>query len=198
MVVDKVEFAKRVREYHGDKISLSKSKFTTMANKIIVTCLDHGDFEVTPDNFVRKDQNKRVSCKECKENDRRIKQKLQFVRQASEVHKGKYDYTKAEYIDSHTKLEILCFEHGSFFQSPSNHLSGKGCAHCNGGIKYDENDFFKLSSNFHENLYDYSKVEYTNLITPVIIICKIHGEFQQKPREHIRGNGCQRCAIIKC
>lgn len=45
----------------------------------------------------------------------------------------------------------------------------------------------------HGNLYDYSKVLYTTRITPVIIICKIHGEFLQKPSIHKKGKGCKLC-----
>lgn len=46
----------------------------------------------------------------------------------------------------------------------------------------------------HGDKYDYSKVEYINMSTPVIIICPKHGEFTQTPRHHvINGNGCAKC-----
>ena len=48
----------------------------------------------------------------------------------------------------------------------------------------------------HGDRYDYSKVEYTNQKTKVLIICKLqgHGEFWQKPSVHLTGCGCLACA----
>ena len=46
----------------------------------------------------------------------------------------------------------------------------------------------------HGNKYDYSKVYYENKRTKVIIICNIHGEFLQRPGDHIHNKqGCPRC-----
>ena len=41
--------------------------------------------------------------------------------------------------------------------------------------------------------YDYSKVNYVNNRTDVIIICPIHGEFLQTPSDHFQGCGCSLC-----
>lgn len=45
----------------------------------------------------------------------------------------------------------------------------------------------------HQNRYDYSKVEYKNNKTKVVIICKDHGEFEQKPNNHLNGQHCPKC-----
>lgn len=41
-----------------------------------------------------------------------------------------YDYTKVNYKNNNTKVEIICKEHGSFLQSPKSHLRGDGCPKC--------------------------------------------------------------------
>lgn len=46
----------------------------------------------------------------------------------------------------------------------------------------------------HGDRYDYSKTEYVNQITDVIIICKEHGEFLQRPNNHYMGAGCPACS----
>jgi hypothetical protein len=38
-------------------------------------------------------------------------------------------------------------------------------------------------------------VEYINAITKVIITCPLHGNFIQKPNNHLCGNGCYKCNI---
>ena len=45
----------------------------------------------------------------------------------------------------------------------------------------------------HGNVYDYSLVEYVNTMTPVRIICPIHGQFIQTPNNHRRGQRCGEC-----
>ena len=58
----------------------------------------------------------------------------------------------------------------------------------------------------HRKKYDYSKVNYTGLTKPIIIICKKHGEFKTTPKLHIGRDsknvdkkrnpiGCSKCII---
>ena len=46
----------------------------------------------------------------------------------------------------------------------------------------------------HGNKYDYSKVEYVDYGTKLIIICPEHGEFHQTFYTHRKGHGCTKCA----
>jgi hypothetical protein len=46
----------------------------------------------------------------------------------------------------------------------------------------------------HGTRYDYSKVVYKGRETNVTIICKVHGEFEQRPGNHLAGKGCRECA----
>ena len=117
----------------------------------------------------------------------------EFVAKAKEVHGDKYDYSKVEYKNNHTKVCIICTEHGEFWQTPSNHLSGKGCAKCSGNYKMDTNDFITKAKEIHGDKYDYSKVEYINNNEKVCIICPEHGEFWQTPHNHLKGAGCAKC-----
>jgi hypothetical protein len=121
-----------------------------------------------------------------------------FIEKARKVHGNKYDYSKVEYKNAHTKVCIICPIHGEFWQIPNDHLNGSGCPKCkiNKIIsikKMDEKKFIEKSKKIHGDKYDYSKVEYINSKTKVCIICPIHGEFWQKPNNHLRGQGCLKC-----
>lgn len=116
-----------------------------------------------------------------------------FIFRASVIHKNKYDYSKSEYIKSHSKVCIICPEHGEFWQTPHMHLHGQGCPKCGGHLRGILNDFIEKASNKHNNKYDYSKVEYINAETKVCIICPEHGEFWQTPIKHLKGQGCPKC-----
>lgn len=60
--------------------------------------------------------------------------------------------------------------------------------------KITTEDFVKKAKEIHGNKYDYSKVDYVNKSTKVCIICPIHGEFWQRPHNHIHSKqGCPEC-----
>ena len=125
-----------------------------------------------------------------------------FINRSNIIHNNRYDYSLVDYKKSVIKEKIICPEHGIFLQSPNVHLSGHGCPLC-GQIKVDNSkrcsleDFIKRSNVIHNNKYDYSKVEYKNTNTKVKIICKIHGEFEQKPYHHLNGTMCPYCRGVK-
>lgn len=113
-------------------------------------------------------------------------------------HGSKYDYSKFKYVNTRTKSTIICTLHGEFQQTPRNHLRGQGCVKCSyvGGRTPIDNDFIDESSVVHCDKYDYSKVEYVNNKTKVVIICPDHSEFEQRPDMHKQGHGCPKCANL--
>ena len=128
------------------------------------------------------------------------KTKEEFIKEATEKHKGKYDYSKVEYVNNKTKVCIICSnpEHGEFWQSPSVHLRSGGCPKCGQIVRNDSKrlsllEFIKKSRKVHGDKYDYSKVEYVNAHTKVCIICPEHGKFEQKASAHLSGYGCPKC-----
>lgn len=126
---------------------------------------------------------------------------ISFITKARIKHGDKYDYSKVEYINNHTKVCIICPEHGEFWQTPSNHLHPfEGCEACykikmNNKNKKDNEIFINDSKKVHGNKYDYSKVNYINNKTKICITCPNHGEFWQTPKAHLKGDGCPTCNL---
>ena len=54
--------------------------------------------------------------------------------------------------------------------------------------------FVEKARKIHGNKYDYSKVNYINAQTKVKITCPEHGEFWQKPNNHLNGKSCPLCS----
>lgn len=128
---------------------------------------------------------------------------MTFVKKATKVHGNKYEYSKSVYINSKTKVEIICKKHGSFMQLPTTHLSGANCPKCNKEdrrlkLTKTTEEFIKEANKIHNNVYDYTLVEYVNARTKVDIICKLHGKFSQAPNVHTSmKHGCPECGKIK-
>ena len=56
--------------------------------------------------------------------------KEDFIERAKRVHGEKYNYELVDYVNSQTKVKIICPIHGLFEQIPNNHLKGCGCPKC--------------------------------------------------------------------
>ncbi len=123
----------------------------------------------------------------------------EFIEKSKMIHGDKYDYSLVDYINTRSKLKIICPEHGEFEQVPNEHLSACGCKKCaletiKNKFKANNSDFISRAIKIHGNKYDYSLVNYINAHVKVKINCKEHGEFEQKPNNHLNGKGCSRCA----
>ena len=116
-----------------------------------------------------------------------------FILKSNEIHNNKYDYSKAEYENSRTKVKIICPEHGVFEKTPNIHLKGQGCPKCSQPTHCkNTTDFINKANEIHDFKYDYSNVVYRGSKNTVSIICPIHGEFEQIPNVHYR-SGCNKC-----
>lgn len=130
-------------------------------------------------------------------NETRAIKCIQFIEKSNLIHENKYDYSNVIYINCDVKVNIKCFFHGIFTQTPYEHLKGHGCSKCAGVNKLSLIEFINKSNIVHNNKYDYSKVIYNNNKNKIVIICKKHGEFSQTPNRHLQGDGCPICGFEK-
>ena len=187
------EFILEAKNIHGDRYNYSLVEYLKNNSPVKIICEEHGIFEQTPSKHVNAKQN----CPKCSNiitHNTQRKNKDTFISEAKQIHGDKYDYSLVEYVNSKTKIKIICPEHGEFEQIPSNHLKGKGCLYCGGTSKMDTKLFISKANEIHENKYDYTLVKYKNSHDKVSIICPIHGEFEQIPNNHLsKKQGCFKC-----
>lgn len=180
------DFVVRAKELYGDKYDYSKVAYKGMGTKVCITCPEHGDFWMTPDNFLAGHK-----CPTCS-GRARVTQET-FIARSAKIHNGRYDYSKVEYKGLNKPICIICPEHGEFWQKAHAHLYGQGCPRCFGTPKSTKEEFVKKAREIYGNRYDYSKVEYTGNKDKVCIICHEHGEFWMSPNNHLRGHRCPGC-----
>lgn len=180
------EFINDAKQIYGEKYDYSKVDYVNNKTKVCIICQEHGEFWQRPNDHLDGSQ-----CPLC--NGTLKKDTDLFISECKNIHKGKYDYSKVNYIDSKTKICIICHKHGEFWQTPNSHIQGHGCPKCYGNGKGDVNHFIEKAINKHGNKYNYSKVKYVNSHTKVCIICPTHGEFWQTPILHLKSQGCPKC-----
>jgi hypothetical protein len=120
---------------------------------------------------------------------------FEFIAKAIAVHGNKYDYSQIMHVYASEKVTIICKTHNyEFQQSPSKHLSGFGCNLCSGKKKKTTNEFIQKAKEIHGEKYSYDNLNYLNRITNVVITCRVHGDFEQQPKYHLKGFGCNLCS----
>ena len=185
-------FIQKARLTHGDKYDYSKVDYKKAIEKVIIICKKHGEFLQQPSNHLTGNECTKCSILRRIDNSRYTTEI--FIDKAKEINGELYDYSKVNYVDSKTKVIIICKEHGEFFQAPNKHLQKHKCPKCMCREKRNNEEFIEKAKKIHGDKYDYSKIEYSNSQTKIIIICNNHGEFLQIPNSHIQGMGCIKCA----
>ena len=117
------EFETEFTGVHGDKYSLEKAIYVNSNTKIEIICPEHGSWYPIPHMLLRGH-----GCKRCAETGKNKKSEAEWRIDFAKVHDGKYTYPPFQDKLSKDDIEILCPEHGSFFQQVTNHAEGKGFA----------------------------------------------------------------------
>lgn len=183
---------------HKNIYDYSKVKYINNSTKVEIICPKHGSFLQRPS-----DHYQGHGCPKCGGCGKYSQGTEYFIERSKKIHFDKYDYSLVEYKTAKTKVEIICKEHGSFFQKPNNHLQGQGCMLCRNktiGEKNQhpkENILDKLKET-HNNKYTYPDQDLKLDNGKIKIICPIHGEFTQNIINHYyKGNGCEKCGNNK-
>lgn len=113
---------------HGYFFDYRKVNYINDSTKVEIICQLHGSFYQRPNDHLH-GQSCPICAKERKQK-KLSKTTEQFIEEAQQVHGDKYDYSKVNYINSHSKVEIICPIHGSFEQKPYKHLNEQGCPKC--------------------------------------------------------------------
>lgn len=186
-----------VKRHGPDRYDYSEVHYVDSTSKVTIGCNSCGFwFDQRPSNHMQG-----MGCPQCKNiatSERCRKTTDRFIIDSIEIHGDLYDYSLVVYVKSDVKVKIICREHGIFEQNPANHTFGEGCPICVGKGVWTNARFVKEGRLIHGDLYDYSLVKYVNNSTPVKIICKEHGVFEQTSASHLNGkNGCPTCGKIR-
>ena len=177
-------FIAKAETVHGDLYDYSQVKYVTAHTKVTIVCSKHGPFEQTPASH-----NTGRGCPNCSH----LLTTDDFITKAKTVHGDRYDYSEVDYINSASKVTIICSDHGAFRQRASGHLKGYGCFDC-ASQKHTNESFIAEAKAVHGDRYDYSLVEYVDAHRKITIVCSDHGPFEQKPNGHLSGQGCAVCS----
>lgn len=199
-ILTTLEFIEKANIKHRARYSYSKTSYKSAKTRITILCSIHGPFLQIPSNHLNGQ-----GCPKCgiiTLGAALRKSTEVFIQQAKTIHKDSYDYSKVNYKNARSKVIIICSLHGQFIQRPNTHLNGSGCPKCGEVHRIKSrtkslNSFILQATSLHNGLYNYSKVVYMTARKPIIIQCTQHGEFLQRPDDHLHGQGCPICRLSK-
>ena len=140
------EFIRRSKEKFENKFGYLNTTYNGRHKKLSIICPVHGETFITPTVHL---SDNHTGCSLCQLDNSRDPLAA-FIEKSNKVHSNYYSYEKSEYLNSRTKLEIICPIHGSFYQTPNAHIySANGCPDCGMNVKIES---FKNSKIFDTKL----------------------------------------------
>lgn len=122
------QFIARSNLIHNNFYDYSNVDFENVKEKVKIICPTHGEFIQSVDSHQRGSK-----CPKCSVNEIKKSQSFtlnEVIKKASKIHNNRYDYSSVNFINTKTKVDIICPKHGIFSQNMSNHFLGKGCPKC--------------------------------------------------------------------
>lgn len=132
---DKSKFVQRSVDVYGDRFNYDKVVYSNIDSKVEIKCnICDTEFYQTPYNHI-KVKHPCPTCRVKALKGVKVKPTNKFIEQANDRWGSSFDYSLVEYVGSHNKVKIKCNTcEGIFEQSPTNHLSDKGCPICSKGF----------------------------------------------------------------
>jgi hypothetical protein len=196
-------FIEKSKLKYGGKFDYSFTDYVSAKVKVKLRCVKHDIvFETTPDSHLSKLS--KGNCPECNRETQGQYHKLSledFIKRSLEKHNNFYDYSNTQsFKNMHEKVEVTCPDHGSFWQTPTNHLhNGFGCEKCAwvkiaNERRLTQEEVISRFTSYHGDKFNYTEVVYDGVYSPVKIWCNTHNEwFYQKPVDHFSAVGCKKC-----
>ena len=116
------QIIKEIQTSHGDRYLLDRVNYINSSTKIEVGCRIHGYFSKFPNDMKGKG-----GCPKCGNSFNKTTD--EFISEVNKIFPN-YDYSKVIYKNAHTKILVICPEHGNFMIKPNTLLSGSGCGPC--------------------------------------------------------------------
>ncbi len=143
------EFINSANKIHNGFYDYSETNYINGGTPIKIICPEHGEFWQRPFHHLRGSK-----CPKCAGKHKRTTD--EFIIEAKGVHGDEYDYSKVEYKSTDAPVEIICKKHGSFWQSPYNHLNGCKCPKCHSISKMEQEMMNELEKNGIKYIFQYS------------------------------------------
>lgn len=183
------DFIKDAKKIHGDTYDYSQTQYESAVKEVTIVCRVHGAYQQKPTIHL-----KGCGCPKCSKVGKVTTS--EFIERSMSVHGGTYDYRNVAYRTMLDNVSITCLKHGDFWQSPSNHLSGRGCPKCgtesqSSVMRLSEDKAIEMCAKRNFLLLTYAG----NATDKSKIKCNNGHEWDTSLSKIQQGIGCPACAV---
>jgi len=183
--LNKDSFIEKARAVHGNLYDYSDVIISKNTDMVQIKCPIHGRFEQPARAHLAGHR-----CMKCAHQSQRSTLE-EFIEKAKGIHGDTYDYSRAKYVNSKTKLTVMCNTHGPWEVRPCSHIGSKtGCPRCRESfgerklVVYLE----KLGIAYvKEYSFTGSRFRYDFYLPDVKVLIEFHGIQHYKPVELFGG-----------
>lgn len=144
--LDTSKFLEKIKEKYPktwNSCDYSKTQYVSALKSVVIECKIHGEFSIEPARIMYMNgMAPHYPCAKCNievriENQKDTRESFLTKLEIAGLNKDNKDnFSKFEYIDSHSKSEIICKDHGSYWMSPGDYLNNdRRCPHCSSSRK---------------------------------------------------------------
>ena len=196
------EFIRRSIEINGpDHYDYSKVIYKNVNSNVIIHCNIHDiDFEQSGNMHLYQKGGCPICAREATINSK-IKGKDYYINLIIEKYGDLYDFSNVpNNAIKKQKIEVICKSCGELIKTTFESLILRHrCPICfprkNTYIVSNLEEFKNICNTIHDYKYDYSKVEYVNNYTHVLVGCSAHNlEWSVQANSHMKGARCRECA----
>lgn len=181
----KDEWVERCKSANSVDYDYSLVEWKNTSTPVKIICPKHGEFLKLPLLLA-----KGSGCPKCSGKYKPTTN--EWVESVSKIHNNKYTYDKSVYKSAHKSIIVTCPIHGDFNTTPAKHKH-HGCPKCSKNASKTHSDFIAEVSALHPDK-DFTKTQYINSNTKVIVTCPIHGDYTTSPTSLLYGKGgCKKC-----
>lgn len=195
-ISNKEEFVKKAELLYPNLFKYDDVIYIDSRTKVLVySNLCNEKFYITPSQLIQGHFKKQYKGEKIKTKYQKRLTTEAFIQNARFVHGDIYDYSKTKYIDSVTKVTIICPKHGEFQMFPEDHTSHRyGCPLCHQSrgeefissfLKENQIQFipqYKININGISRYIDFCLILGTKLI-----FIEYNGKQHYEPVEHFGG-----------
>lgn len=182
------EFKDKAKKIFKNKFKYDKTDLDNRDKdgKIIVTCVKHGDFKVTPANHLSG-----KGCPKCSGKFLTNEERIEIAKRECDTNQYSFEHTN--FYRSKYSTVVTCKFHGDFPTSYDNFVNKHcRCPECSSTKKLTIEEYERRVNERHSGRYVYHQ-DYESMHESIIITCPIHGDFKKSAQAHLNGQGCPEC-----
>ncbi len=195
------EVQRRIKKFHGDKISVIPSSYTKLGKKAQFVDKQYGMWETLAANVTSGHGH---PLRAIANNKRRYQKSLpEVIELIQKAHGDTLKVDASSYVDFHSKCIFIDSEFGKWIAIPKVVIKGvqhpkRACANAHDKVRLSTNDVIERLRRVHGDIVTLIETSYVEMGVKATFVDAVHGKWSAFPSEILRGRSHPNRTLEKC